>query len=166
MNEYYVYLLKDPRDEEVFYVGKGKGNRVDDHFKELKRYIEARAQKRYVPFPNTDKLSRMKAIQEAGHKVIAEKISDGLNEEAAFWLEEILIERIGRKFLGNGPLLNLEPGGDWEYPKIALSEDERITADEIVGKYPELESVLEIFPHVASEPRIIRDKTGSLRRPE
>jgi hypothetical protein len=28
---YYVYLLIDPRNDKVFYVGKGKGNRVNQH---------------------------------------------------------------------------------------------------------------------------------------
>ena len=28
---YYVYLLIDPRDGKVFYVGKGKGSRCFDH---------------------------------------------------------------------------------------------------------------------------------------
>ena len=27
----YVYLLIDPRDDQVFYVGKGNGNRVFHH---------------------------------------------------------------------------------------------------------------------------------------
>ena len=30
--KYYVYLLSDPQTEEIFYVGKGKGNRVFQHF--------------------------------------------------------------------------------------------------------------------------------------
>lgn len=29
--KFYVYLLKDPRDKSIFYVGKGKGNRVFNH---------------------------------------------------------------------------------------------------------------------------------------
>ena len=31
---YYVYLLSDPSNGEIFYVGKGKGNRVFSHFKD------------------------------------------------------------------------------------------------------------------------------------
>ena len=33
--KWYVYLLSDPNSEEIFYVGKGKGNRVFDHFNNL-----------------------------------------------------------------------------------------------------------------------------------
>ncbi len=29
--KYYVYTLIDPRDNKIFYVGKGKGNRVFYH---------------------------------------------------------------------------------------------------------------------------------------
>jgi hypothetical protein len=28
---YYVYYLKDPRDDKVFYLGKGVGNRLFNH---------------------------------------------------------------------------------------------------------------------------------------
>jgi len=29
--EHYVYFLQNPRNEEIFYVGKGSGNRVFQH---------------------------------------------------------------------------------------------------------------------------------------
>lgn len=29
--DYYVYLMVDPRDKTIFYVGKGCGNRVSQH---------------------------------------------------------------------------------------------------------------------------------------
>ena len=28
---WYVYALQDPRDQKIFYVGKGKGNRIFAH---------------------------------------------------------------------------------------------------------------------------------------
>ncbi|MCF6276650.1 MAG: GIY-YIG nuclease family protein [Candidatus Magasanikbacteria bacterium] len=30
--KYYVYFLIDPKNNKVFYVGKGKGNRINHHF--------------------------------------------------------------------------------------------------------------------------------------
>jgi hypothetical protein len=30
-NRFYVYALVDPRDESIFYIGKGTGNRVAHH---------------------------------------------------------------------------------------------------------------------------------------
>ena len=35
--KYYVYHLIDPRDNSVFYIGKGTGNRINDHQKEALR---------------------------------------------------------------------------------------------------------------------------------
>lgn len=32
--KFYVYLLSDPRTGDIFYVGKGKGNRIFQHFKD------------------------------------------------------------------------------------------------------------------------------------
>ena len=32
--KFYVYLISDPETGEVFYVGKGKGNRVFSHFED------------------------------------------------------------------------------------------------------------------------------------
>ena len=31
---YYVYALMDPRDNRIFYIGKGKGNRIFQHAKD------------------------------------------------------------------------------------------------------------------------------------
>ena len=35
--KWYVYLLSDPDTNQIFYVGKGKGNRFFDHFRNLKK---------------------------------------------------------------------------------------------------------------------------------
>lgn len=35
----YVYALKDPRDQKVFYIGQGNGNRLFEHFIEAENYL-------------------------------------------------------------------------------------------------------------------------------
>ena len=32
--KYYVYLLSDPVNDKIFYVGRGKGNRIFQHLKD------------------------------------------------------------------------------------------------------------------------------------
>jgi hypothetical protein len=36
---HYVYALRDPRDKKIFYVGKGTGSRIFDHFNEAERVL-------------------------------------------------------------------------------------------------------------------------------
>ena len=50
----YVYWLRDPRDNKVFYVGKGEGNRVFQHIKCLEKGAE--------PGEETDKEQRIREI--------------------------------------------------------------------------------------------------------
>lgn len=86
----YVYVLRDPRDGEVFYVGKGTGNRVFAHVGEA------------IERPNsTDKLDRIRAIHEAGGEVDYEIARHGMDEEQAFAVESALIDWIGMEHLSN-----------------------------------------------------------------
>ena len=120
MNEYYVYALIDPRNDEIFYIGKGKNNRYLDHIKELEK--EHSVQKKGI---NPNKARKIKEIVELGYELKYKFIAEKLTEDEAFVLEEVLVERFGREILKNGKLLNLEPGGKWEYPKLLLSEEEK-----------------------------------------
>lgn len=54
----YVYFLRDPHNKEVFYVGKGTGNRIFEHVA--------------CALTNTnesDKLDRIRAIKQSGQLV-------------------------------------------------------------------------------------------------
>ncbi len=84
MSEFYVYHLLDPRTDEVFYVGKGKGRRWRSH--------EGEARTGRVV--NPDKVLRIQAIWDAGFQVVRIKVADGLDEEAAFRLEREEIARL------------------------------------------------------------------------
>ena len=87
---YYVYLLQDPRDGSVFYVGKGHRNRVFDH--EQAALVD--------PSP-TDKLDRIRSIREAGLRPEALLLRFGLDERTAFVVEGAAIQLLGLSNLTN-----------------------------------------------------------------
>jgi len=87
---FYVYFLQDPRTEEVFYVGKGYGNRVFDH---IKGAIETDRE--------TEKLDEIRSIIDSGKKVNHFILRHGLTEEVSFEIEASLIDFIGVKNLSN-----------------------------------------------------------------
>lgn len=78
---FYVYLLTDPRDGQIFYVGKGKGNRVFAH-------AEAALDEQVV----NAKLDRIRAIRAEGHQVRYELLRFGLSDIAAFAVEAAAIQ--------------------------------------------------------------------------
>ena len=95
MKTYYVYHLLDPRDGLVFYVGKGKGNRMYHHAQEAKRG---------VVHPKCDMI---REIWDAGLEISYVVVQEFADEEEAYAFEIEEIKRIGR-----GALTNLTDGGD------------------------------------------------------
>ena len=95
--DYYVYFLRDPRDKKVFYVGKGRGNRVFQHV--------ARALVDPVDPVESDKLDHIRAIQESGTDVEHILLRHGLTEREAFEIEAAAID-----FVGIGNLANVQQG--------------------------------------------------------
>jgi hypothetical protein len=78
---FYVYVLRDPRDGQVFYVGKGVGSRVFSHVREAERAGE-RA-----------KLEQIRAIKAAGYQVEHLILRSGLKDEAdAFVVEQAVMD--------------------------------------------------------------------------
>lgn len=107
---YYVYVLKDPRTDQIFYIGKGKENRV---FKHILGAISTNYK--------SDKLD---LIREIGAENVTHFIlRHGLTKEQSFEIESACIDLLG---LGN--LTNAVKGHDtWE---LGLK-----TVDEIVQHY-------------------------------
>ena len=91
---FYVYELYDPRDDVVFYVGKGKANRIDHHEREARNGRQSR------------KCAKIREIEAAGQKIGKRKISHHKDECDAFEAEE---ERIN--WYGLDSLTNLVLGG-------------------------------------------------------
>lgn len=84
--KYYVYLLIDPLNDKVFYVGKGNKDRVFDH--EKKKLSKA-------------KIKRIKEIQNKGYNIIRKIVHHGLTEKEAIAAEATLINFIGINNLTN-----------------------------------------------------------------
>ncbi len=82
---YYVYLLKDPANGRVFYVGKGKGSRVYSHL------ISANFAK-IADIKNSEKLRVIKAINKKGLEPSLEILRHGLSEKEAFEVEAACID--------------------------------------------------------------------------
>ncbi|MBZ9631911.1 hypothetical protein LB465_14070 [Salegentibacter sp. LM13S] len=101
-NRYYVYGLIDPRDNQIFYIGKGTGKRYSSHLK-----------KNRLDF-NSGKIDQIIEIQNSGLEVKIEILFQNLDEETAYDLEKVIIYKLGRKVFSEGTLTNLIPGGRWK----------------------------------------------------
>lgn len=75
--KYYVYLYIDPRDDVVFYVGKGVGNRCFSHLKSV---------------GESDKAQRIADIHTAGTRPRIEILKYGLSEKEALLVEATAID--------------------------------------------------------------------------
>ena len=85
--KYYVYIYMDPDTKEIFYIGKGKGNRVFSHLNDGS---------------DTDKVKKIKNLRECGKEPVIEILIHGLeNEETALKVEAAVIDLIGLDGLTN-----------------------------------------------------------------
>lgn len=99
---YYIYCLVDPRNQNIFYVGKGKGNRVFLHAKGVLNGEED---------VENDKTALIKDIHENGFEplyyILRHNIKD---EKQAFEYEALAIDLLSIVKPGQQPLTNIQGG--------------------------------------------------------
>ncbi|SDN61158.1 hypothetical protein SAMN04487897_103336 [Paenibacillus sp. yr247] len=85
--KYYVYIYSDPDTEEIFYVGKGKGNRVFSHLNEQ---------------TESEKIKKINAIRGNGKEPKIEILLHGIDDEiTALKVEASVIDLLGKDRLTN-----------------------------------------------------------------
>jgi hypothetical protein len=84
--QYYVYIYIDPRNDEIFYIGKGKGNRCFSHLTEK---------------TETEKVKRINEIKQNKKEPIIEMLIHGVDEDTALKVEASVIDLLGVKKLTN-----------------------------------------------------------------
>jgi hypothetical protein len=84
---WYVYALRDPRDAAIFYVGKGKGQRVYQHARHA-RSVPGETGRQL-------KLDRIREIHREGLEVDVEIVRHRIdNEDAAYEIEAAVIDSL------------------------------------------------------------------------
>lgn len=98
LGDYYVYGLVDPRNKQIFYIGKGTKNRVFEHEKESLGSSDSEKLK----------LRTISEIKNAGLEVEKIIINSNLTEEEAFAAEASLINAFN--YVSDAELTNIAAG--------------------------------------------------------
>lgn len=98
INGFYVYALIDPRSNDVFYIGKGTGNRVFSHEMESGK----------TSVVEKEKIRKIQDIEKSGLSVKRIMVNWGLSEQEAFASEASLINLFN--FISGNQLSNIVAG--------------------------------------------------------
>ena len=116
---WYVYALRDPKTKEVFYIGKGKGDRIIQHVSEAGKNQKS----------EKAKLKRIRDIESRGLQVDHLFIRTAVKtEKEAFAIEQAVIDAFMANRLAKGaaPLTNLVAGH--EHTTLGLASLDTVLA--------------------------------------
>ncbi len=105
---YYVYCLVDPRNNQPFYIGKGKDNRVFAHRQAALNLLRQSNLLKNDETAGTLKIKTIQEINALGMQVLSYILSYGLSEAEAFASENALINYA--RLIQRLPLTNLVKG--------------------------------------------------------
>lgn len=125
---YYVYKLIDPRNGKVFYIGKGKGNRVYDHVQGANLELDKEENINL-------KLLTINEIKNEGLEVIHIIHRYGLTEKEAFEVEAALID----EYTG---LTNIQSGHNSDYGPLNTEQINKKYSLEEIEEFDEEDKVL------------------------
>lgn len=118
---FYVYALIDPRDEKIFYVGKGIGGRVLKHEERTRRGV----------LQNREKVKRIQEIFAAGREVQRRILFVSESEEVALSVEDSIIHE-----LADFGLTNIIGGHAIRHPQVRrVAAELRARLDEFRQKF-------------------------------
>ena len=124
--KYYVYVLVDPRNNCIFYVGKGSGNRVYQH-----------AQAALAEDSPSLKLSTIREIKELGLDVKYYIIRHNLSEQEAYLVESSIIDLLTYPAFNKGNILTNIVSGHHQWNE-GIKTDEEIN---ILYDCPKIEPI-------------------------
>lgn len=111
---YYIYCLVDPRNQNIFYIGKGTGNRVFQHANGALN----------EKFAITDKISLINEIHQIGLKPLYYILRHNIQEEKqALEYEALAIDLLSLVKENQQPLTNIQ-GGTYSSEKGLMSLSE------------------------------------------
>lgn len=113
---WYTYKLIDPSNNSVFYIGKGKGSRIDAHEKEALKGV------------CSNKCKKIRELISKYGKIDKQIIAYFWDEQAAYDHETDIIEEIGLK-----NLTNVLPGGQKAWAKRLTERKSRNQFNPIDG---------------------------------
>lgn len=145
MQKHTVIILFNPIEKEIFYVMKGKDGLENCYYDKIQDHqFSGKTKDIVLKKREVNAREYIDSMRVAGSEPIVMVQERGLSKEAASTLEMHLIWRIGRKNIMHGSLLNLHPGGKYEYPREFLDNEKEVSRHlEIREKHPELEAILD-----------------------
>ncbi|MDA3038484.1 MAG: hypothetical protein O3C27_02960 [Actinomycetota bacterium] len=104
LGPFYVYVLVDPRDESVFYVGKGTGERLLAHGREADLIVDESIR--------SSKVAKIRELRDLGCEPRIDIVRHGLREDEALLIEAALIDcldHLTNRVAGHGTAVGRSP---------------------------------------------------------